>query len=240
MARVRAHDRLQQVAGTIAKLLFAVAVFGTTVGAYFFATNTARMHSPLPDHKESGGSCIVWLVGSSSIHRWKTAVTDLDGWQVHNRGIEGARLPELKQRLDLTRTGGTPSAIIFYAGENDLADAVGVPEVLDHLEQVATALVRHKPKAKVFLVSMKPSPARWNDRPAQLAVNEGLKQFARSQPNIYLVEAGDLLLTEGKPGNFFNSDGIHLSPQGYARWGGEIERQLNTRLDNRSGKCAAT
>lgn len=238
MNRRTVHDRVRGVLAASAKLLFGVAVFATTVGAYTYLADTARMHMPLPDEKKSAGRCTIWLVGSSSIYRWKSAAADLDGWQVRNRGIEGARLPELQQRLDLTTEMGLPSAIIFYAGENDLADGVGAPVVLDHLEHLATTLMRRAPSAKLFIVSMKPSPTRWANRPAQLAVDEGLRRFVRRGANIELIEAGDLLLSGGKPGDFYREDGIHLSPAGYARWGGEIERRMNARMRDRSDHCA--
>lgn len=239
MVETRAHRRLRSIFGTLAKLLFGVIVFGTTIGAYTYLSDAARMHSPLPDDKVLDGGCAVWLIGSSSIHRWETAEADLNGWQVHNRGIEGARLPELQKRLDLTKSGAEPTAIILYAGENDLSDAVAAPIVLAHLKQIAATLIQHAPRAKLFLVSMKPSPARWNDRSAQLAVNAGLEQIARLHPNIYTIEAGDLLLTGGKPGAFYRDDGIHLSQAGYTRWGGEIERQLNAQVRRRSEQCGA-
>jgi lysophospholipase L1-like esterase len=236
MSRRRLSHQSKTLLSTALKLLFGVVVFGSTVGAYSYLAESNRMRSPMPDNVKSAGRCAVWLVGSSSIYRWKSAASDLEGWEVNNRGIEGARLPELEQRLSLTADGEEPAAIVLYAGENDLADGIGAPLVLERLEHVAGTLLGRAPRAKLFLVSVKPSPARWDNRPAQLAVSAGLKRFGATRSAIDVIEAGSPLLVDGTPGPFFENDGIHLSPEGYQRWGGEIERHLDNLLD-KLGTC---
>lgn len=237
MVRDRAHHRLRRITASGAKLLFAAGVFFAMVGGYFYLTTTARLRMPLPDKRVSNGRCVLWLVGSSSMHRWKTAGVDLGGWQVHNRGVEGARLPELQQRLALNEAAAQPDAILLYAGENDLADEESVTVVLANLKGVAATLVRDTPDAKLFIISMKPSPGRWANRPAQVALNAGLHQFAHGRSGTSVIDAGDLLLTDGQPGNYYQEDGIHLSSAGYARWGSEIERQLNVGFKGLPTRC---
>lgn len=149
-----------------------------------------RTHEPLPDAQISSGRCVLWLVGSSSVHRWTSADTQLESWQIHNRGIEAARLPELQQRVIRTAQDVAPAAIVLYAGENDLADGVAEASVASGLEKLAVTLALQAPEAIIFLVSMKPSPNRWGNRLAQLAVDARLRRFTATRRNMKFVDAG--------------------------------------------------
>lgn len=232
-----APEGTSETLGVLAKLLLGVAIFSAVIGGYFLLL-AARSHQPLPDDQVSNGRCIVWLVGSSSIRRWSSAPAQLAGWQVHNRGVEGARLPQLMNRLSSTPIDHSPAAIVLYAGENDLFDGASEVTVAKQLEQLAATLQKRAPQAKIFLASMKPSPTRWNNRRAQVSVDGRLRSFAQANANIYFVDAGEVLLVNGKPGPFYKEDGIHLSPQGYRRWGNQISQHLNINFSDSTDHCA--
>ncbi|SEJ89365.1 Lysophospholipase L1 [Sphingomonas sp. OV641] len=228
------------ILGTLAKLLFGLLVFSVITGTFLFFRFPDRTREPLPDAQVSNGRCVLWLVGSSSIHRWASAQTQLGSWQIHNRGIEGARLPELQQRVLLTAKEMAPTAIILYAGENDLADGVADAPVASRLEKLAGTLAQQAPKATILLVSMKPSPTRWSNRQAQIAVDARLRRFVAARANMEFVDAGQTLLNGGTPGPFYMDDGIHLSSAGYRVWGDEIERHLDRSFDLSSERCSRT
>lgn len=213
-----------------------MAVFSAITGTFLMLNIAKRPLEPLPDAQISSGRCVVWLVGSSSVHRWTSADTQLESWQIHNRGIEAARLPELQQRVMLSSKDAAPAAIVLYAGENDIADGVAETSVASQLEKLAVALELQAPKAVILLVSMKPSPSRWSNRPAQLAVDARLRRFTATRPNMKFVDAGGTLLIGGTPGPFYIDDGVHLSPAGYEVWGDEIERQLDRSFNERCGR----
>ncbi len=232
-----ATQGISETLGVLAKLLLSVAIFSAVIGGYFLLL-AARSHQPLPDDQVSNGRCIVWLVGSSSIRRWSSAPGQLAGWQVHNRGVEGARLPQLLNRLSSTPIDHSPTAIVLYAGENDLFDGTSEVTVAKQLEQLAITLRKRAPQTKIFLASMKPSPTRWNNRRAQLGVDGRLRSFAQANVNIDFIDAGQVLLINGKPGPFYKEDGVHLSRRGYHRWGNKISQHLNFNFNNSADHCA--
>ncbi|WP_085810337.1 GDSL-type esterase/lipase family protein [Sphingomonas sp. TZW2008] len=222
----RSSAIIREIAATVGKLALAAGVFVAIIAGYFFFISWQHGHSPLPGRIAAGGRCTVWLVGSSSLHRWDSAERDLAGWTVYNRGIEGARLPELALRLG--RTGGepAPAAIVLYAGENDIADGTDPAAVSRGLVGLAKALRARAPDSMLLIVSMKPSPTRWLNRPAQLAVDAAMRRFAASQPRTAFVPAGEQLLVGARPGNFYHEDGIHLVEEGYRRWSRPIATGL--------------
>jgi len=106
----------------VLKALFGLAVFSVTVGSWAAMQHRAAMHTPLPDADGPGGPCVVWFVGSSSFFRWTTLRSDLAPWTVHNRGVGGAFLSELRQRFANEDPVTPPQAIVFYGGDNDIAN----------------------------------------------------------------------------------------------------------------------
>lgn len=221
-----ASSVVQRSGRVLGKVLVAVIVFTVIVAGYSYGSAYVRRYFPLPDEGPGGAGCPVWLVGSSSMHRWTGAARDLPGWSVHNRGIEGARLGELIDRLGRTTPSPAPAAIVFYAGENDLAAGEPAEAVSRDVTRMVDGLRRIAPDAPLYLVSMKPSPTRWQTRAAQLAVDADSRRLARRLPNTHFVEAGRLLLVAGRPGDFYGADGIHLSSAGYTVWGAEVARHL--------------
>lgn len=222
----RSSAIIREVEATVGKLALAAGVFVAIIAGYFFLTSWQHGHSPLPGRIAVGGRCTVWLVGSSSMRRWNSAERDLAGWTVYNRGIEGARLPELALRLGRTGSEPAPAAIVLYAGENDIADGADPATVSRGLVGLAQALRTRAPDSVLLLVSMKPSPTRWPNRPAQIAVDAAMRRFAASQPRTAFVPAGERLLVGARPGDFYHEDGIHLVEEGYRQWSRPIATDL--------------
>lgn len=207
---------------TFGKIAFALAVFCTTVGGYSYAAEELRSRRSLPDSGGRSGRCAVWLVGSSSIHRWQSAPADLPGWYVHNRGLEGAEIEEVRSRLGHSGATPPPSAMIFYVGENDIARGMSGTEVAHHLIATLDDSRRRSATPRLFVVSMKPSPARWAMRPEQLRFDAIVRRYAETHPSVVFLDEGRYLLVNGRPGPFYQPDGVHLSPAGYGFWGKRI------------------
>jgi lysophospholipase L1-like esterase len=70
----------------------------------------------------------------------------------------------------------------------------------------------------VLVVSLKPSPARWANRPLQLLYNAEVRQLATDRTNVRYVAVDSSLMYGDKPGDFYVADGVHLTAQGYRRW----------------------
>lgn len=88
------------------------------------------------------------FVGSSSIAMWKTLAEDIAPLPVINRGIRGAQVEDVNRWFDRMVAPYRARAIVFYAGENDIAAGKSVDGVLadfDTFMQRKTAAMGQTP-----------------------------------------------------------------------------------------------
>ena len=83
------------LAKIVVPLLVFIAILGGWQGIQYYRQATAS----LPDAPPSNGACMLWFVGSSSIHRWTSLDRDMAPWAVHNRGINGATLDDIARKI---------------------------------------------------------------------------------------------------------------------------------------------
>jgi lysophospholipase L1-like esterase len=206
-------------------------------GAWQQHLSAVSAASPLPDDVGQD-ACAIWFVGSSSMRNWNDIQTDMAPWTTHDRSIGGASLVELTSRFGNGRNPHPPQAIVFYAGENDLA--YGVPAAKVTQEFVAFLKLKRKRMGSVPLifVSVKPSPTRWANFAEQSAYNAAVAKLAASEPDLSFINTVPQFLDAGKPGNFYLEDGIHLSPAGYQIWGRAVRGHVRDALPPRVvGRC---
>lgn len=210
------------ILATLAKLLFALAVFVTAIVGYMLVEPALRLRRPLPGAASGEGPCRVWLVGSSSIYRWKDAGSAMEPWLVQNRGIGGALLDELQRRSVAEEVSAAPAALLFYAGENDIAAGASPEAAAASLINLIDGQTKRMPNTTMLAVGLKPSPARWQQRYAQLRFNKLIGDAATTRRTLVYLPAAEALIVNGRPGPFFEKDGIHLNETGYRIWGGSI------------------
>ncbi|MDB5718718.1 MAG: putative lysophospholipase [Sphingomonas bacterium] len=204
------------------KALAGVAAFILILGGWLWMRNRAEAAesaliaaSPLPDARAPDSYCSLWFVGSSSMHQWKQLSTDMLPWDAHNRGISGASLGEITRRFNNGAPGRLPRAIVFYAGENDIAFGVSVKHAFGQLRTFITEKRRRMGATPLLIVSLKPSPLRWEKRAAQTEFNDAAQALARAEPDLIYVDVVSSLLVRGRPGPFYSADGLHLNRDGY-------------------------
>lgn len=208
---------LRPLAAVLGKLSLGAVVFVSTIGAWSVVGPRIAAHRPLPD-AGVGGRCAIWFVGSSSIHRWTSMAADMAPWETHNRGVNGALVDEVAARFLNAPVDRAPAAVVFYLGENDIADGAPAREVGHALAALVDHAHRRMPAARVYVVGLKPSPARWAQRPEQIKVNTLMADWTRRSGKATFVDVGGSLLVDGRPGPFFEEDGIHLDTAGYRHW----------------------
>ena len=211
---------------TLRKLLFGVIIFCLVVGGWAAWQFRAGMHEVLPGAGGRQGRCVLWFVGSSSIARWTTLADDMAPWTVHNRGVRGAFLPELRQRLATELPQLAPDAIIFYGGDNDIADGRSAADTADQFRQLIAVTAARMPGVPMLALSVKPSPGRWALRAVQRDYDRALSAMAARDPDLVFVDATSGLLAGGKPGPYFDRDRIHLDPAGYRVWADVVHAAL--------------
>ncbi len=210
------------------------AVFGIVVGAYLILarayTDHRRATAPLPEAERRTDACSLWFIGSSTIFKWSTLAADMAPWDAHNRGVNGAIIPQITGWLANEPPGPAPAAIVLYGGENDIDGGDTGPQTLMSLDRFLALKTRRYGSLPVIAISLKPSPARWSERPQQIVFNDGLRRLAAGRDDLHVVDVQSSMLVNGRPGPFYVADGIHMNAIGYARWTARLRPALTNIL----------
>jgi lysophospholipase L1-like esterase len=159
----------------------------------------------------------VVFYGSSSIRLWKLLQQDFSGYAVMNCGFGGSRLTDCVRYANRLVLPRKPSAIVIYAGDNDLAGGAPPEKVFQSFKQLFGIFRTYSPSIPIAFVSVKPSPARLGFLANILKFNQLVGDFLKAQPETeYIDVCSDMLGQDRKPIQaLFVSDQIHLSPAGY-------------------------
>lgn len=222
-----------EVAATIVKAGLALFVFGAVFFGFQWASSRQAQavlaSLPLPDETVQN-DCAIWFVGSSSMSRWDSLQNDMQPWSTHNRSVGGATLTEINQRFLNERKPQRPQAIVFYAGENDLAFGVPVEVALSRFENFLDAKSARLRDVPVLFVSIKPSPARWDQRSIQSVFNARVNEMAKRRTDLHFVNTVPRLLRGSQPGPYYVGDGLHLNEAGYEVLAAALRTAINNSL----------
>lgn len=162
----------------------------------------------------------ILFTGSSSIRMWNTLVKDMHPMPVLNRGFGGATIPEVLHFSGKYLFQHNPQIIVFYCGENDIAEGQTPETVLGSFKTFAKIIETRLPNSKLVFISMKPSIARWELWDKYKIGNELIQKFISGKSNMLYVDAGETMLTAD--GNvkkdIFIEDGLHMNAKGYEGW----------------------
>jgi lysophospholipase L1-like esterase len=170
-----------------------------------------REHPPVPG--------AVLFVGSSSIRLW-----DLETWfadrRVTNRGFGGSQISDAVEHFDLLVPPHRPSAIVFYAGDNDIAAGEDVAAVVADFRRFFTRVQETLPGTPVLFIGIKPSLARWQLVERMRLANREIATWSEREPLLTFVDVDAAMLgQDGKPRpELFVADGLHLTAEGYRLW----------------------
>lgn len=171
------------------------------------------------DAKNTPPRDAVLFVGSSSIRMWPTA-KHFPAFAVINRGFGGSHISDVIHFADQIVFSYKPRAVVFYAGDNDVAAGKSPPRVLADYRAFCE-LVREKlPAAPIVFISIKPSLARWAKWPTMREANRLIEDYCDSTDHLEYVDiAKPMIGADGEPrGELFVGDGLHLSETGYRVW----------------------
>ena len=161
----------------------------------------------------------VVFVGSSSIRLW-----DLERWfpalGAVNHGFGGSQIADSLVYIDRLVTPLEPRAVVFYAGDNDIAAGKSAERVIEDAERFFASLWQSLPECRVVNVGIKPSLARWELIEPMRAVNRAIARLARAERRLSYVDVdGPMLGEDGRPrAELLVRDGLHLSESGYRLW----------------------
>lgn len=173
----------------------------------------------------------VLFVGSSSIRLWETLAQDFPGTATINRGFGGSEIRDSTWYADRIVVPYAPRTIVFYAGENDLNSGRSPQQVREDFRAFVRQVRSELPRVRIVLVSIKPSPLRAAQLPAQREANALLREEVAKAKNATFVDvATPMLGADGQPrAELFGEDRLHMNPAGYAIWRERIAPHLQQR-----------
>jgi hypothetical protein len=166
------------------------------------------------EHPPDKGGIV--FTGSSTIRLWDLAKSFPD-WKATNSGFGGSEIRDVTHFADRLAFKHEPRAIVFYAGDNDINSSRTPDQVLADFRAFAEAARQKVPKARVYFIAVKPSPARWAKFETQSKANALIKEFCAKDDRLVYIDVAPLLLgKDGQPREeLYGKDRLHLSPPGY-------------------------
>lgn len=173
----------------------------------------------------------ILFVGSSSIVRWSTAESFPD-LPVINRGFGGSQASDVLPWIEEAVLQYDPAIVVYYEGDNDTSAGKKADQVFADIHEFSEAVLAHDPTTQVVILSVKPSPRRWEQWPEGLAINAMIRDYADSKPTVEYVDvATPMLGADGQPmPHLYVDDRLHMTPAGYEIWDrvvGPVLRRLS-------------
>ncbi len=176
-----------------------------------------KQDSLMPPTKDG---IVLW--GSSTFRLWKTAIEDLKGYPVTNRGFGGSQMEHAILHFERAVLPLAPKLLLIYEGDNDISTGKKTPEKVLEDFKTLVALVHSKlPQTRIAFMSIRPSLARETLFAEQVKANELVRKYCRkNKKRLDFVNARPLLLdANGKPnGDLLIADKLHLNAKGYEIW----------------------
>ena len=217
MRHLRGHSRL-------VALTFAWAAWAPSLQAQVADPDPARFDSAFAtfakwDSQNAVPRNGILFTGSSSIVRWNTAES-FPGQPVINRGFGGSQASDVTPWVQEGVLKYDPAVVVYYAGDNDAEAGKSAQQIFEDVREFTEAVLAADPTTQVILLSVKPSPRRWQWWPEMQATNALMKAYADSKPTVQYVDVGTAMLGgDGQPmTHLYVSDRLHMTPAGYEIW----------------------
>src|SRR6266849_4026429 len=124
-----------------------VAVAPSPVPANPFESEISALEAKLSQSPISSSPIVFY--GSSSIRLWKSLQQDFSGYAVLNCGFGGSRLTDCVRYANRIVLPRKPSAIVIYAGDNDLAGGAPPEKVFNSFQQLFAIFRGYSPSIPI-------------------------------------------------------------------------------------------
>ncbi|MFZ4582053.1 MAG: GDSL-type esterase/lipase family protein, partial [Paludibacter sp.] len=172
------------------------------------------------------------FAGSSTIALWKYRIKkDMFPLQVIDRGFGGSVLLENIFYFQKTIKPYQPKIVVLYC-ENDIT--TDDPELIfEKVRYFENLLHSELPKAKLIIVSYKPSPSRKDYLQKMKIVNLQLKHYANKRPNTKYVDIFQSMMIDNQiDESLFLEDKLHMNDKGYDLWTSILKPIIASDIDN--------
>lgn len=164
---------------------------------------------------------MIVFTGSSTIKNWhKELGSDFEGLPVLGRGFGGSKMKDLLHFMDRVVLKYQPRAVVVYEGDNDINSGVKPDALLRQYQEFEQRLHKTLPETKIYFMTVKPSPKRWEKWPIMKQFNDDLKSWASATKNVTVIDiTATIMGADGQPGkDLFKEDMLHMNRSGYLRW----------------------
>lgn len=160
------------------------------------------------------------FVGSSSILLWESLSADMAPMPVLNRGFGGSVIAQVTHFSDRIVLPYEPSAIVLYAGDNDIAFGSSSDCTLRDFEAFVEHVQAAAPETPIYFISIKPSPSRMHSWNEMSRANELIEARATTNSALHFIDVSEAMLDEQRQPveELFLEDGLHMTPAGYELW----------------------
>lgn len=197
-----------------------------------FEPEALRFDSLLKTELEARGGIV--FSGSSSIRKWETLNSDMAPLPVVNRGFGGAIIKQVTHYTGKMIVPLYPKLVVFYCGENDIANDKYPAEMpLNDFKAFTKHLRSRLPNTGILFISLKPSPLRWKWWPKFQETNRLIAEYISKEKKMWYVDVSQPMLgRNGKPiPELFTSDSLHMNSNGYALWTKILKPEVAKRFD---------
>lgn len=188
--------------------------------------------------------CDVLFLGSSSINMWSTIYDDMAPLNIIRRSYGGSAIRDMIYNYDVIARDYNPRAIVLYC-ENDITggkDDITALEIIDLFRVFISKLQTEYADVPIFLIGMKPSPARGHLLPMQVRVNQLFHDFASITEGVeyldiptlmYSHPENDKLNPENIRQDIWVEDRLHMNAKGYKIWTDALKPKLIEAVNNK-------
>ena len=150
--------------------------------------------------------------------------------KVLNRGFGGAHIAHVNYHFKDVILRYSPKAIVFFCGTNDLTALKTPEETIQDFKILKDKVHQALPGVHLFVIGIKPSPARVYLEKEEIAYNEMIAEIASKEDLVTFIDIWDAMLsTEGERiPELFVEDGLHINAQGYEIWTKLVREHLKT------------
>jgi len=182
--------------------------------------------------------CQVLFVGSSSIVKWRDHLAeDMVPLPVINRGFGGSHIEFVDEWFDELVKPYHPRAIVLYAGENDLDAGKPVQRVVADFDAFMARKTQALGDTPVYFIALKPSKLRFVQFLSQSAVNDAVKERAQRRGDLHFIDVVPYMLDHGRPKDIYESDGLHMTREGYLIWKPLVRAALMKDTESQQVAC---
>jgi hypothetical protein len=169
----------------------------------------------------------VVFAGSSSIRLWDVSKS-FPNLPAANVGFGGSEIRDCTFFAERLVTRHEPTTVVFYAGDNDIANGRTATQVAYDFTAFTKAVHDKLPKCRIHFIAVKASPKRWNMYAVQQKANELVRKACAADDRLAYVDVVTPMLgADGKPvPELFVQDQLHLSPKGYEIWAKVVGESL--------------